>query len=151
MKMCLPVGLGARDSLRLEAGLSLYGHELDETVSPVEASLLWSIPKHRREQGGFPGAARIQREIAEGPARKIVGIRPEGRAPAREGTVIMADGGSRCDHIRRVRPSVGGPVALGFVPPDLARPGQQLNLMVRGKPLPAEVFKLPFISKSFKK
>jgi aminomethyltransferase len=148
----LPVGLGARDSLRLEAGLSLYGHELVETVSPVEASLLWSIPKHRREQGGFPGAARIQREIAEGPARKIVGIRPEGRAPAREGTVIMADG-KEVGVITSggFGPSVGGPVALGFVPPDLARPGQQLNLMVRGKPLLAEVFKLPFISKSFKK
>jgi len=148
----LPIGLGARDSLRLEAGLSLYGHELDETVSPVEASLLWSIPKHRREAGGFPGAARIQREIAEGPARKIVGIKPEGRAPAREGTVIMADG----QEVGVVTsggfgPTVAGPVALGFVPPALAKPGQKLDLMVRGKALPAEVVKLPFVQKSFKK
>jgi aminomethyltransferase len=148
----LPIGLGARDSLRLEAGLSLYGHELDETVSPVEASLLWSIPKLRREHGGFPGAARIQREIAQGPARKIVGIRPEGRAPAREGTVIMSDG----NEVGVITsggfgPSAGGPVALGLVPPDLAQPGQKLDLMVRGKALPAEVVKLPFHKKSFKK
>ncbi len=148
----MPIGLGARDSLRLEAGLSLYGHELDETVSPVEASLLWSIPKHRREQGGFPGAARIQREIAEGPSRKIVGIKPEGRAPAREGTLIMADG----NEVGVITsggfgPTVGGPVALGFVPPALAKPGSRLDLMVRGKALPAEVVKLPFVQKSFKK
>lgn len=148
----LPIGLGARDSLRLEAGLSLYGHELDETVSPVEASLLWSIPKQRREEGGFPGAARIQREIAEGPARKIVGIKPEGRAPAREGTVIMAEG-KEVGVITSggFGPTVGGPVALGFVPPALAKPGQKLDLMVRGKALPAEVIKLPFVQKSFKK
>ena len=106
----LPIGLGARDSLRLEAGLSLYGHELDETVSPVEASLLWSIPKHRREAGGFPGAARIQREIAEGPARKIVGIKPEGRAPARR-----QDLGAEVGHQRRCVPPAPG--FLGRVEP----------------------------------
>lgn len=147
-----PIGLGARDSLRLEAGLSLYGHELDETVSPVEASLLWSIPKHRREAGGFPGAARIQREIMQGPARKIVGIKPEGRAPAREGTVIHHNN-SQVGVITSggFGPTVGGPVALGFVPPALARPGQKLELIVRGKALPAEVVKLPFVQKSFKK
>jgi aminomethyltransferase len=107
----LPVGLGARDSLRLEAGLSLYGHELVETVSPVEASLLWSIPKHRREQGGFPGAARIQREIAEGPARKIVGIRP---ARPRTGARRHRDHGRWGKEVGVITsggfgPSVGGP------------------------------------------
>ncbi|MGB7204846.1 MAG: glycine cleavage system aminomethyltransferase GcvT, partial [Anderseniella sp.] len=124
----LPIGLGARDSLRLEAGLSLYGHELDETVSPVEASLLWSIPKHRRLAGGFPGAARIQCEIAQGPKRKIVGIKPEGRAPAREGTVIMSDG-KEVGIITSggFGPTAGGPVALGFVPPDLTRVGTKLD------------------------
>lgn len=148
----LPIGLGARDSLRLEAGLSLYGHELDETVSPVEASLLWSIPKHRREQGGFPGSTRIQREITDGPARKIVGIKPEGRAPAREGTIIMANGqGVGIITSGGFGPTASGPVALGFVPPALAKPGQALELMVRGKALPAQVVKLPFIQKSFKK
>ncbi len=148
----LPIGLGARDSLRLEAGLSLYGHELDETVSPVEAGLLWSIQKHRRTEGGFPGAARIQREIAEGASRRIAGIKPEGRAPAREGTVIMSDG----EEVGVITsggfgPSAGGPVALGFVPPALAKAGQALELMVRGKALPAQVIKLPFVAKSFKK
>jgi aminomethyltransferase len=148
----LPIGLGARDSLRLEAGLSLYGHELDDTVSPVEAGLLWSIQKHRRTEGGFPGAARIQREIAEGAARRIAGIKPEGRAPARDGTVIMSNG-KEVGVITSggFGPSAGGPVALGFVPPDLAKAGQALELMVRGKALPAEVIKLPFVAKSFKR
>lgn len=148
----LPIGLGARDSLRLEAGLSLYGHELDETVSPVEAGLLWSIQKHRREAGGFPGAARIQREIAQGAARRIAGIKPEGRAPARDGTIIMADG-KEVGVITSggFGPSAQGPVALGFVPPDLAKPGQALELLVRGKALPAQVVKLPFVAKSFKR
>ncbi len=148
----MPIGLGARDSLRLEAGLSLYGHELDETVSPVEASLLWSIPKQRRTEGGFPGAARIQREIADGAARKIAGIKPEGRAPARDGTVIKS-GGKEVGVITSggFGPSAGGPVALGLVPPELAKAGQALELMVRGKALPAEVVKLPFVAKSFKR
>ena len=83
-----PVGLGARDSLRLEGGFCLYGHELDETISPVEADLMWSISKRRRAEGGFIGAARVQRELADGVKRKRVGIKPEGRAPARDGTVI---------------------------------------------------------------
>lgn len=148
----LPIGLGARDSLRLEAGLSLYGHELDETVSPVEAGLLWSIQKHRRSEGGFPGAARIQREIAEGASRRIAGIKPEGRAPAREGTVIMSDG-KEVGVITSggFGPSAGGPVALGFVPPELAKAGKALELLVRGKALPAQVIKLPFVAKSFKR
>ena len=148
----LPIGLGARDSLRLEAGLSLYGHELDDTVSPVEAGLLWSIQKHRRAEGGFPGAARIQREIADGASRKIAGIKPEGRAPARDGTVIMSNG-KEVGVITSggFGPSAGGPVALGFVPPDLAKAGQALELMVRGKALPAQVIKLPFVAKSFKR
>ena len=148
----LPIGLGARDSLRLEAGLSLYGHELDETVSPVEAGLLWSIQKHRRSEGGFPGADRIQHEIAEGTSRRIAGIKPEGRAPARDGTIIMSDG-KEVGVITSggFGPSAGGPVALGFVPPDLAKAGQALELMVRGKALPAEVIKLPFVAKSFKR
>ena len=81
----MPIGLGARDSLRLEAGLCLYGHDIDETTTPIEADLAWAIGKRRREEGGFPGAAIILRQLAEGRARKRVGIRPDGRAPAREG------------------------------------------------------------------
>ena len=89
-----PIGLGARDSLRLEAGLCLYGHELDETVDPVEASLAWSIQKRRRVEGGFPGADAFGAALANGPARPRVGLRPDGRAPARDGTEILsADGG----------------------------------------------------------
>ena len=88
-----PIGLGARDSLRLEAGLCLYGHELDETVDPIEAALSWSIQKRRRVEGGFPGAKRIQDALTNGPARQRVGLRPDGRAPAREGAeIVSADG-----------------------------------------------------------
>ena len=141
-----PIGLGARDSLRLEAGLCLYGHDIDTTTSPVEADLKWSIQKRRRQEGGFPGAARIQRELAEGPSRLRVGIRPEGRQPAREGTEIFADG-------RRIGtvtsggfgPSVGGPVAMGYVDAAFAAPGTALTLIVRGKELPASVVALPFV------
>ena len=101
-----PIGLGARDSLRLEAGLCLYGHDIDETTSPVEAGLAWSIQKRRRSEGGFPGAERIQDELANGPKRRRVGIRPDGRAPAREGTEILSPAGDahRRRHLGRLRP-----------------------------------------------
>ncbi len=140
-----PIGLGARDSLRLEAGLCLYGHDIDETTSPIEAGLIWSVGKRRREEGGFPGAERVQREIASGRERIRVGIKPEGRAPAREGTVIEKDG----KEIGVVTsggfgPTVGGPVAMGYVPFELREPGTTIDLMVRGKALPATITKLPF-------
>lgn len=142
-----PVGLGARDSLRLEAGLCLYGHDIDTTTSPVEAALTWSIQKRRRQEGGFPGAARILRELAEGPGRVRVGLKLEGRAPAREGAEIAKDG----DVIGRVTsggfgPSFGGPLAMGYVPPALATAGTALDILVRGKPLPATVVQLPFVA-----
>ncbi len=148
-----PIGLGARDSLRLEAGLCLYGHDMDDTTSPVEAGLAWSIQKRRREEGGFPGAQRIQRELAEGPARQRVGIRPSGRAPAREGTPIHHPAGGRVGEVTSggFGPSIGGPVAMGYVPAELAKPGTPLDLIVRDKPLPAEVVKLPFIEPSYKR
>ena len=140
------IGLGARDSLRLEAGLCLYGHDIDTTTSPVEAALTWSIQKRRRAQGGFPGAERIQREIAEGAARLRVGIKPEGRAPAREGTEITLDD----NLIGKVTsggfgPSVNGPIAMGYVEARYAAPGTAVMLMVRGKPMPARVAALPFV------
>jgi aminomethyltransferase len=143
-----PVGLGARDSLRLEAGLCLYGSDLDETTSPVEAGLAWSIPKRRREAGGFPGAARVHEELADGPARRRVGIRPTGRAPARAGTEIRSAGGH--EPIGTVTsggfgPSVGGPVAMGYVAASHAAPGTAVELVVRGKAMPAEIVKLPFV------
>jgi len=142
-----PIGLGARDSLRLEAGLCLYGHDIDATTSPVEAGLAWSMPKRRRSEGGFPGADRIQDELANGPKRKRVGIRPDGRAPAREGTQILALTG---DHVGVVTsggfgPSVGAPIAMGYVAADRAEVGTPVNLMVRGKALAGTIAPLPFV------
>ena len=148
-----PVGLGARDSLRLEAGLCLYGHELDETISPVEADLVWSIGKRRRAEGGFVGAARVQRELAEGPKRRRVGIRPEGRAPARDGAVITDAAGRPIGVVTSggFGPSVNGPVAMGYVETAMAAPGMPVRLIVRDRALPAEIVKLPFIPNNFKR
>jgi aminomethyltransferase len=148
-----PVGLGARDSLRLEGGLCLFGHELDETTSPVEADLIWSISKRRRAEGGFIGAARVQRELAEGVSRKRVGIKPEGRAPARDGTIVLDTDGRRIGIVTSggFGPSVGGPVAMGYVEPRSSLPGTPIHLMVRDKPLPATVVKLPFVPNRFKR
>lgn len=140
-----PIGLGARDSLRLEAGLCLYGHDIDTTTSPIEADLKWSIQKRRREEGGFPGAARIQRELKEGPSRLRVGILPEGRQPAREGTEVFA-GGKKIGVITSggFGPSVNGPVAMGYVESAFAKPGTPVTLVVRGKELPAKIHAMPF-------
>ncbi|HHK75254.1 MAG TPA: glycine cleavage system aminomethyltransferase GcvT [Rhizobiales bacterium] len=145
------IGLGARDSLRLEAGLCLYGHDIDETTSPVEAGLAWSIQKRRRLEGGFPGADRILRELSEGPVRKLVGIRPEGRAPAREGTVILDAGGSETGLVTSggFGPSVKGPVAMGYVAAELSKPGTPVQLVVRGKPMPAKVVRVPFMPHNY--
>jgi len=142
-----PIGLGARDSLRLEAGLCLYGHDIDETTSPIEAGLGWSLQKRRRDEGGFPGAKRIQDELAHGPKRRRVGIRPEGRAPAREGTEVLSPTGERIGVVTSggFGPSVTGPVAMGYVEASHAEVGTPVNLMVRGKALPAAIAPLPFV------
>src|SRR6185295_12385531 len=142
-----PIGLGARDSLRLEAGLCLYGHDIDETTSPVEAGLAWSIQKRRRSEGGFPGARRIQDELTNGAKRRRVGIKPDGRAPAREGTEILALLGERLGAITSggFGPSVNAPIAMGYVPQGRAAAGTPVNLMVRGKALGASVTPLPFV------
>jgi glycine cleavage system T protein (aminomethyltransferase) len=144
----MPVGLGARDTLRLEAGLCLYGHDIDETTSPVEADLVWSMSKRRREQGGFPGAARIQRELADGPARRRVGIRLGGRAPAREGCEIVGHGGGGVGRVTSgsFTPSVGGPIAMGYVAGPHAEPGTPVQLVIRGTPHPAAVAPMPFVA-----
>jgi glycine cleavage system T protein (aminomethyltransferase) len=141
-----PIGLGARDSLRLEAGLCLYGHELDETTDPVEAGLAWSIQKRRRIEGGFPGAKRIQAALASGPRRKRVGVRPEGRAPARDGAEIVDAAGAVVGAVTSggFGPSVGAPIAMGYVASAAAAPGAALGLVVRGKTLAAGVVALPF-------
>ncbi len=145
------IGLGARDTLRLEAGLCLYGHDIDETTSPIEAGLIWSIGKARRERGDFPGAERILREIAQGPARKLVGIRPDGRAPAREGALIQNSAGKKIGRITSggYGPSFGGPVAMGYVAADEAAPGTKIELLIRGKTHAASVVKLPFIAHNY--
>ena len=141
-----PIGLGARDSLRLEAGLCLYGNDITVTTTPVEASLVWAIQKRRREQGGFPGAGIVQRQLAEGPPRKRVGILPEGKAPARAHTEIANEHGEIIGEITSggFGPSVRGPVAMGYVRADLAKVDTPLQLMVRGKALPAKVAAMPF-------
>lgn len=140
------IGLGARDSLRLEAGLCLYGHDIDTATSPVEADLAWSIQKRRRAEGGFPGAARIQAELASGPSRRRVGILPDGKAPAREHTEITDADGRRIGEITSggFGPSVGGPVAMGYVAAAFAAPGTAVHLVVRGVPRPARVATMPF-------
>jgi aminomethyltransferase len=148
-----PIGLGARDSLRLEAGLCLYGHDIDETTSPVEAGLSWSIGKRRKSDGGFFGAARIQRELIDGPSRKRVGIKPEGRAPAREGAVIQASDGTRIGAVTSggFGPTLNAPIDMGYVEARYAELGTPLSLMVRDKSLPAAVAPLPFVPHTYKR
>lgn len=148
-----PIGLGARDSLRLEAGLCLYGHDIDTTTSPVEGALTWSIQKRRREEGGFPGAARIQREFTEGPARVRVGLLPEGRAPAREGAEIATPEGEIVGKVTSggFGPTLNAPCAMGYVAKAHSAPGTRLDLIVRGKPLPAVVAAMPFVPNRYKR
>jgi aminomethyltransferase len=141
-----PIGLGARDSLRLEAGLPLYGHDLSPETSPIEAGLLFGINKRRRTQGGFPSAARIIREINEGTARKWVGLRLEGRLPAREGAEVF----SGADRIGIVTsggfsPTLEAPIAMAYVASEHAAPGSALEVEVRGKRLAATVVPTPFV------
>lgn len=140
-------GLGARDSLRLEAGLCLYGHDIDETTTPVEAALTWSIAKRRREEGGFPGADTVQRQLADGVTRKRVGILPDGKAPAREGTEITDADGAPIGTVTSggFGPSAGGPVAMGYVDIAHAAKDTSVNLVVRGKPRPGRIAPMPFV------
>ena len=147
-----PAGLGARDSLRLEAALPLYGQDLDAATTPVEAGLAWSIPKRRREAADFPGAETILAQLRDGPPRRLVAIRPESRAPARAGTEIFAEG-------RKVGavtsggfgPTVEGPVSLGYIAAAQAGVGTALQLIVRGKPLPAAIVESPFVPHRYKR
>lgn len=147
-----PAGLGARDSLRLEAGLPLHGQDIDVTTSPVEAGLSFAVGRARREsRPGFPGAARILRELRDGPARLRVGLRPEGRAPMRAGTALLADGPAGAVTSGGFGPSVGAPVAMGYLPPALAAAGTALWGEVRGKPLPVVVAPLPFVPHAYRR
>lgn len=146
-------GLGARDSLRLEAGLCLYGNDIDNSTSPVEANLTWAMQKRRREEGGFPGAERIQRELAEGPRRRLVGIKPEGRAPARRGVEVADKEGNVIGSISSggFGPTYGGPVSMGYIAIEFAEPGTEVDLLIRGKAMPATIIKLPFVQQNYKR
>ncbi|WP_417517448.1 glycine cleavage system aminomethyltransferase GcvT [Minwuia sp.] len=148
-----PIGLGARDSLRLEAGLCLYGHDIDTTTSPVEAGLVWAMQKRRRSEGGFPGADRVQRELADGPSRHRVGLQPEGRAPVREGAEIADADGNIIGTVTSggFGPSAGTPVAMGYVAAGFETPGTQVQAMQRGKALPMTVAGLPFVKHAYKR
>ncbi|MBT8459677.1 MAG: glycine cleavage system aminomethyltransferase GcvT [Boseongicola sp.] len=154
-----PIGLGARDSLRLEGGLCLYGHDIDAETTPVEANLSWAIQKVRRvggdRAGGFPGAETILKEVRDGPARKRVGLRPAGRAPMREGVELFASE-TTSSPIGKITsggfgPTVGGPVAMGYLPAELCTPGTEVFGELRGKRLPLSVVPLPFVLANFKR
>jgi aminomethyltransferase len=142
-----PAGLGARDSLRLEAGLCLCGHDIDDTTDPVEAGLLWTIPKKRREAGGFVGAEHVKRAIANGPSRLRVGLMLEGKIPAREGALIKTGEARTIGRVTSggFAPSLGRPVAMGYVDAAYAAPGTQILLSVRERELAARIVPLPFV------
>jgi aminomethyltransferase len=155
----LPIGLGARDSLRLEAGLCLYGHDIDATTTPVEGALEWSIQKSRRKggarSGGFAGADKILHQLENGAPRGRVGLRPEGRAPVREGAALFADEAS-AESVGTVTsggfgPSLNAPVAMGYVPSARAAPGTQIFAEVRGQRLPLKVAPTPFVPNTYKR
>lgn len=142
-----PIGLGARDSLRLEAGLPLYGHDLDETVSPIEGGLAFAVSKKRRDAGDFPGASRIMAELADGGLKRVrVGLHVDG-APAREGAEIANELGEIVGRVTSggFSPCLGYPIAIGFAPPALAHADTKLSVIVRGKPQPATVVDTPFV------
>ncbi|NEU11186.1 glycine cleavage system aminomethyltransferase GcvT [Methylobacterium sp. BTF04] len=153
-----PIGLGARDSLRLEAGLCLHGADIDATTDPVEAGLTWAIPAIRRRggarAGGFPGAGHILDAIATGPSRKRVGLRPESAAPVRGGATLFADAtGEPIGHVTSggFGPSLQAPIAMGYLPVALAKAGTRVFAEVRGKRLPLVVSALPFVPAGFKR
>lgn len=149
----MPAGLGARDTLRLEAGLCLYGHEIDETTTPIEAGLAWTIQRRRREEGGFLGDKAILRQLVEGPARRRVGIRFEGRAAARTDAPIVDSAGRTIGTITSgsFSPTLQAAIAMGYVSTESSQPGTPVAALVRGKPVPGEVVPLPFVPHRYAK
>ena len=142
-----PIGLGARDSLRLEAGLPLYGHDIDATTSPVAAGLTFAINKRRKMDWNFLGGLAIRDELDNGPTRRRVGIRLDGRAPAREGAEIVSPDGTKIGIVTYggFSPSLNAPIAMGYVAAAFAQDGAEIALIVRGKPLPAHIAPMPFV------
>ena len=149
----LPIGLGARDSLRLEAGLCLYGHDIDETTDPVEADLVWAIAKRRKLAKDFPAAEKIMDRLFNGAPRKRIGIRPDGKAPARDGTDILSRDGRTIGRITSggFSPTLNAPIAMGYVEPAFAADGTEVGLFVRGKSLPARVAPMPFVPHRYRR
>ncbi len=145
-----PIGLGARDSLRLEAGLPLYGHDLDPAIDPIEGDLAFAISKRRREEGGFPGAARILGHLSDGSPRKRVGLLVDGKLPIREGAKLF-DGENEIGVVTSggFAPSIGAPIAMGYVPRDHAVPGTAIAAEVRGKLVPCTVTAMPFVPHNY--
>ncbi len=143
-----PIGLGARDALRLEAGLPLYGHDIDETTDPVEAGLAFSIGKRRRGEGGFPGYARISAALREGPARRRVGLLPQSKAPVREGAMLVAQSGEVVGHVTSggFSPTLQRPIAMGYVARAHAAPGTTIATDLRGNRISLLVAPLPFVA-----
>ncbi len=153
----LPIGLGARDSLRLEAGLCLYGHDIDTQTTPVEANLRWALSRARRvdgdRPGGYPGSDVIATQLETGVSSKRVGIQPAGRAPVREGAILTDATGATVGRVTSggFGPSVDGPVAMGYVNTEMSETGSELGAIVRGKTLPVTVAKLPFSPHRYKR
>lgn len=148
-----PAGLGARDTLRLEAGLCLYGNDIDETTTPIEAGLVWTIGRRRREEGGFPGAKQILAQLSDGAPRRFVGIRPEGRTVARAPAEIQSDAGVTIGKVTSggFGATVGGPIALGYVESAYASPDTPIAVIVRDKPVAARLVALPFVPHNYHK
>jgi aminomethyltransferase len=148
-----PIGLGARDSLRLEAGLPLYGHDIDETTTPVEADLAFAISPRRRAAADFPGASRILDELRNGPRRKRVGLRIDGKLPAREGAAIIGEGGQTIGRVTSggFGPTVDAPVAMGYVDAAHAAHGAAVAIDVRGRALPSRISPMPFVEHRYRR
>ena len=146
-----PIGLGARDTLRLEAGLCLYGHDINESTSPIEANLKWAISKRRREEGGLVGYNKIKSDLNGSLSRLRVGVKPEGKIIAREGVKIFSEDGKEIGSITSgtFGPSVNEPIAMGYVKLNFSKPGTSVLLEVRGKKYEAKVTELPFYKKSY--
>jgi len=148
-----PIGLGARDSLRLEAGLPLYGHDLDQMTTPVEADLVFALSKRRRAEGGFPGWHRIAKELEDGPVRKRVGLTIEGRQPVREGAMVVDGEGNEVGKVTSggFSPSLEAPIAMAYVPAAAAEPGSRVSLASRGKIFTGTVTPMPFVPHRYKR
>ena len=146
-----PIGLGARDTLRLEAGLCLYGHDINKSTSPIEANLKWAISKRRREEGGFVGYEKIKSDLNGSLRRLRVGIKPEGKIIAREGVKVFSDDDNEIGSITSgtFGPSVNRSIAMGYVKLNFSKPGTKVFLEVRGKKYEAKISELPFYKKSY--